>query len=162
DRLSAKKAKALDTQDENEAAYQIHHLILLCKDKKGYENLCMLLSKAYMEGFYYKPRVDLEILKEYSEGLIATTACLTGAVGHNFFSGQDERAVRAIHKLHDIFGEDFYLEIQENGLPEQKVANEKIIKFARENGFQLVATNDCHYTTREDAAAQEVLLCIQT
>ncbi len=162
ERRAPKKNKVLGSQDEMESRHQIHHLILLCKDNTGYKNLCGLLSKAYLEGFYYKPRADAELLKEFREGLIATTACLKGEVGYNFFSGQDERAVQAINKLVEIFGDDFYLEIQENGIPEQKEVNEKLVKFARENGLNLLATNDCHYLTREHAQAQEVLLAIQT
>ncbi|EQC52595.1 DNA polymerase III subunit alpha [Bacteriovorax sp. DB6_IX] len=163
DRLSAKRAKTVGSQDAEESSRQIHHLILLAKNNTGYKNLCKLLSRAYMEGFYYKPRADVELLKEYSEGLICTTACLKGEVGYNFFTGQDERAVKAIEKLRDIFGpDDFYLEIQENGIPEQKIVNEKVIEYARNNNIKLVATNDSHYMTAEDATAQEVLLCIQT
>ncbi|GAB4408248.1 MAG: DNA polymerase III subunit alpha [Bacteriovoracaceae bacterium] len=162
DRRPAKKSASISNQDAEESMRQIHHLILLCKDNKGYENLCQLLTHAYLEGFYYKPRVDFELLKQYSEGLICTTACLKGEVGYNFFTDQDERAFSAITKLHDLFQDDFYLEIQENGLPEQKIVNQKIIKYAKENGLNVVATNDCHYMTPEDATAQEVLLCIQT
>jgi DNA polymerase III subunit alpha len=162
DRAQAKRAKTVGSQDEEESSRQIHHLILLCKNNTGYHNLCKLLSQAYMEGFYYKPRADIELLREYSEGLICTTACLKGEVGYNFFSEQDERAHKAIHKLHEIFKDDFYLEIQENGIPEQKIVNEKVIAYAKENNLQVVATNDAHYMTPEDATAQEVLLCIQT
>ncbi len=162
DRKAAKRTKSVSSQDEEESSRQIHHLILLCKNNKGYENLCKLLSQAYLEGFYYKPRADLDLLKQYSEGLICTTACLKGEVGYNFFTGQDERAVKAISKLSEIFGDDFYLEIQENGISEQKIVNEKVIAYAQENNVNLVATNDCHYMTQEDATAQEVLLCVQT
>jgi len=157
-----KKNTTVDSQDEMESRHHIHHLILLCKNNTGYENLCKLLSRAYLEGFYYKPRADLELLAEYSEGLIATTACLKGEVGYNFFTGQDDRAQKSIFKLKEIFKDDFYLEIQENGIPEQKIVNEKVVAFARANNISLVATNDCHYMTPEDAKAQEVLLCIQT
>lgn len=157
-----KKQKVVGSQDEMESRHQIHHLILLCKNETGYQNLCKLLSRAYMEGFYYKPRADYELLREFKEGLICTTACLKGEVGYNFFTDQDDRAIKAVEKLHDLFGEDFYLEIQENGIPEQKIVNEKILKYANANDVQIVATNDCHYLTREDAAAQEVLLCVQT
>ncbi len=161
DRRPPKNSKSLSTQDEQESKHQIHHLVLLCKNKQGYENLCKLLSHAYLEGFYYKPRVDLELLNKYSEGLVATTACLKGEVAFNFFTGQDDRAHNAIQKLRDIFHDDFYLEIQRHGLEEEKVY-EKIIDYAKEHQIKLVATNDCHYLTRDDAAAQEVLLCIQT
>lgn len=162
DRRAPKNVKTLDSQDETEGKHQIHHLILLCKNLTGYRNLCKLLSKAYQEGFYYKPRVDIELLREYSEGLIATTACLKGEVGYNFFTNQDERAVQAALKYREIFKDDFYLEIQENGIPEQVDVNRKVIEFAKANSIPLVATNDSHYLTRDDSAAQEVLMCIQT
>jgi DNA polymerase-3 subunit alpha len=157
-----KKQKVVGSQDEMESRHQIHHLILLCKNETGYQNLCKLLSRAYMEGFYYKPRADYELLREFKEGLICTTACLKGEVGYNFFTEQDDRAIKAIDKLRDIFGEDFYLEIQENGIPEQQIVNKKILEYSRTHNVKMVATNDCHYLTREDAAAQEVLLCVQT
>lgn len=162
DRIAPNKAKALNSQDEMEGKHNIHHLVLLCKNNTGYKNLCKLLSKAYLEGFYYKPRIDIDLLKEYSEGLIATTACLKGEVAYNIFTGQDDRALQAVEKLSSVFGEDFYLEIQENGLPEQVPVNKKLIEFAKKNNIKLVATNDCHYMTPEDATAQEVLLCVQT
>lgn len=162
DRRPPKSSKALASQDEQEGRYNIHHLILLCKNNTGYTNLCKLLSKAYMEGFYYKPRADVDILKEFSEGLICTTACLKGEVGYNFFTGQDELASKAIFKLHEIFGDDFYLEMQENGLEEQEIVNKKIVAFAKEHNIKTVATNDCHYVYPEDAKAQEVLMCVQT
>lgn len=162
DRRAPKNTKTLDSQDEVEGKHQIHHLILLCKNLTGYQNLCKLLTKAYQEGFYYKPRADVELLKQYSEGLIATTACLKGEVGFNFFTGQDEKAHQAALKFQEIYGDDFYLEIQENGIPEQVEVNRKIVEFATANNIKLVATNDCHYIDREDASAQEVLMCIQT
>lgn len=162
DRKAAKRNKSVSSQDEEESSRQIHHLILLCKNNTGYQNLCKLLSHAYLEGFYYKPRADLDLLKQYSEGLICSTACLKGEVGYNFFTDQDDRAVKAITKLSEIFGDDFYLEIQENGIPEQEIVNKKVIEYAKENNLKLVATNDAHYMTPEDATAQEVLLCVQT
>lgn len=162
DRRPPKSTKTVASQDEQEGKYNIHHLILLCKNNTGYQNLCKLLSKAYMEGFYYKPRADVELLKEFSEGIVCTTACLKGEVGYNFFTDQDERAGKAIFKLHEIFGDDFYLEMQENGLEEQQLVNKKILKFAAENKIKVVATNDCHYVHPEDSSAQEVLMCVQT
>jgi len=162
EKKAPKSARVLDSQDENEARTQIHHLVLICKNLEGYRNLSQLLSKAYLEGFYYKPRVDYELLKQYGKGLIATTACLKGEVAYNLFSNQDDKALDAIKKYREIFQDDFYLEIQENGLAEQKEVNQKIIKFASSLSIPLVATNDVHYLTRDDAAAQEVLLCIQT
>src|SRR5690606_20496866 len=110
----------------------------LCKNITGYRNLCKLLSKAYAEGFYYKPRVDIELLREHSEGLIATSACLKGEVGYNLFTGQDERAYQAAIKFKEVFGDDFYLEIQENGIPEQVDVNRKVVEFAKSNNISLV------------------------
>jgi DNA polymerase-3 subunit alpha len=162
DRRPPKNTKTLDSQDEMEGKHQIHHLILLCKNQIGYQNLCKLLTIAYSEGFYYKPRADVDLLKQYSEGLIATTACLKGEVGFNFFTNQDDRAVQAALKLREVYKDNFYLEIQENGIPEQKEVNQRIVRLAQEHSIPLVATNDCHYLEREDAAAQEVLMCIQT
>lgn len=161
DRRPPKNSRTLSSQDEVEGKHQIHHLVLLCKNNKGYENLCKLLSVAYLEGFYYKPRIDFEMLKQYSEGLIATTACLKGEVAFNFFTNQDDRAHSSIQRLKELFQDDFYLEIQRHGLEEEAVYD-KIIDYAREHNIKLVATNDCHYLTRDDAAAQEVLLCVQT
>ena len=162
DRRPPKNSKTLDSQDETEGKHQIHHLILLCKNLTGYQNLCKLLTKAYQEGFYYKPRADVDLLREYSEGLIATSACLKGEVGFNLFTGQDEKAYAAAMKFKEIYGDDFYLEIQENGIPEQVDVNRKIVDFAKAYDIPLVATNDCHYLDRDDASAQEVLMCIQT
>ena len=143
------------------SSLEIYHLILLCKSKTGYENLCQILSKAYLEGFHHRPRADWDLLTQYSEGLIATTACLRGQVGHNFLMGLDEQATKAADDLREVFGDDLYLEIQDNGLPGQKSTNEKIIALAKEKGLPLVATNNCHYLEREDATAREVLLCVQ-
>ena len=161
DRKPPKNTQTISSQDEQESKHQIHHLVLLCKNLTGYRNLCQLLSKAYLEGFYYKPRVDIDILKEHSEGLIATTACLKGEVAFNYLTGQDSRAESAILKLQEVFQDDFYLEIQRHNLEEEKVYD-KIIDYAHANGIKLLATNDCHYMTKEDASAQEVLLCVQT
>ena len=149
-------------QDEVETSHRINHLVLLCKNKEGYHNLCKLVSRAYLEGFYYKPRLDLELLRKYNKGLIATTACLSGEVSQHYLMGQDKKAEEAIGRLHDIFSEDLYLEVQVNGMKDQEVVNEKIFNFAKKSGLPLVATNDCHYLNREDAIAQEVLLCVQT
>ncbi len=161
DRRAPRNTKVIDSQDEVESKHQIHHLVILCKNLTGYKNLCQLLSKAYLEGFYYKPRIDIELLREHSEGLIITTACLKGEVAFNFFTGQDDKAGQAIQKLHEVFQDDFYLEIQRHGLEEEAVYD-KIIDYARAHNIKLIATNDCHYLTKADASAQEVLLCVQT
>ena len=140
-----------------------YHLVLLCENMKGYENLCQLVSQAFINGFYGKPRVDLELLERYHEGLIALSACLGGAVPqrllHNDYDGAKEYALN----LSRIFGEgNFFLEMQDHGIDEQIPVNQGIQRLARETGLPLVVTNDAHYLRKEDAAMQDVLLCIQT
>ena len=130
------------------------HLILLVENEKGYKNLVKLVSLAYLEGFYYKPRIDKEILKEYSEGLIALSACLKGEIPHLLQVGDYEGAKKAAQEYAQIMGEaNFYLEIQENGIPEQREVNQGIVSLAQELGIPLVATNDCHYLDPSDAHA---------
>ena len=140
-----------------------YHLVLLCKDRKGYENLCLLVSEAFMHGFYGKPRVDLAMLRKYHEGLIATSACLAGSIPQRLLEEDYDAAKANALELAEIFGEeDFYLELQDHGIPEQRAVNQGIMRIARETGLPLVVTNDAHYLRREDAAMQDVLLCIQT
>ncbi|MBF0215971.1 MAG: DNA polymerase III subunit alpha [Candidatus Omnitrophica bacterium] len=139
------------------------HLVLLARDITGYKNLIHIISSGFIEGFYYKPRVDREILGQYSGGLIALSACLKGEVAFYLAAGKPEKAVESAKFYERLFGKDhFYLEIQANGLPEQEKLNKKMIKFARENSFDLVATNDVHYLKKGDDKAHDVLLCIQT
>ena len=139
------------------------HLTVLVKNLEGYHNLAKLTSAAYLEGFYYKPRIDKEILSRYSKGLIGMSACLNGEIAHLILKGEKEAAKRAATEYVDIFGEgNFYLEIMENGLAEQRVANEGLVSISKELSIPLVATNDCHYLNRNDAEAHEILLCIQT
>jgi DNA polymerase-3 subunit alpha len=146
---------------ENEEAS--FHLILLARDNEGYRNLITLVTRAYLEGFYYKPRIDMDLLEQYSGGLIGLSACLKGEIAYCLQRGLLDRARERALRFKNILGPDnFYIEIQENGLPEQKEANEKLITLARELHIGIVATNDCHYLRREDAKAHEVLLCIQT
>ena len=140
-----------------------YHLVLLCKDRKGYENLCLLVSEAFIHGFYGKPRVDLEMLRKYHEGLIATSACLAGSIPQHLLDEDYEAAKADAMKLAEIFGEDnFYLELQDHGIPEQRTVNQGIGRIARETGLPLIISNDAHYLCREDAVMQDVLLCIQT
>ncbi|NTW35930.1 MAG: DNA polymerase III subunit alpha, partial [Syntrophobacteraceae bacterium] len=140
-----------------------YHLLLLARDRAGYQNLLKLVSAAYIEGFYYKPRIDKEILRQHSEGLIALSACLKGEVASHLLKNQAEHARRAAREYAEIFGPDgFYLELQANGLPEQAIVNDGLIALGKELGLPLVATNDCHYLRRSDARAHELLLCIQT
>ena len=140
-----------------------HHLILLAKSLQGYRNLLKLVSLGYFEGFYYRPRVDKEILQKHNEGLIALSACLQGEVPFHLASGDEKKACAAAEEFKSIFPDRrFYLEIQENRIPEQKKANAGLMNLARKLSLPLVATNDCHYLRKEDARAHEVLLCIQT
>jgi len=139
------------------------HLVVLVKNMQGYKNLLKLTTAGYLEGFYYHPRVDQELLHRYSEGLIATSACLHGEVASYLLKGDREAAIKAAREYQDIFGEgNFYLEIMENGLPEQQIANEGILEISRLLSIPVVATNDCHYLQADDAEAHEVLQCIQT
>ena len=140
-----------------------YHLVLLCKDRKGYENLCMLVSEAFINGFYGKPRADMDLLKKYKEGLIATSACLAGAVPRFLMNEDYESAKKYALELAEIFGEDnFYLELQDHGIDEQRRVNQGILRISRETGLPLIVSNDAHYLRKEDAAMQDVLLCIQT
>jgi DNA polymerase III subunit alpha len=139
------------------------HLILLAKNLVGYRNLLKLVSSGYFEGFYYRPRVDKEILRKHNEGLIALSACLQGEVPFHLVSGDEKKACAAAEELKSIFPDRrFYLELQENMIPEQKKANAGLMRMAQKLSLPLVATNDCHYLKKEDAKAHEVLLCIQT
>lgn len=139
------------------------HLVVLAKDLQGYQNLVKLSSLSFLEGFYYKPRVDKEILAKYSEGLIGLSACLHGEIAAHILKGNKAEARKSAEEYRSIFGDgNFYLEIMENGLPEQSIANQGIIELSRELSIPLVATNDCHYLNREDAEAHDILLCIQT
>jgi DNA polymerase-3 subunit alpha len=140
-----------------------HHLLFLCMNQVGYRNLCHLVSSAYREGFYYRPRIDWDQLQDHNEGLIALSACLGGELPSLLMNKKYDDALSRAQEMASIFDNDrFYLELQENFIPEQKVANEGLIKISQEVGLPLVATNDCHYLTREAAYAHEVLLCIQT
>jgi len=139
------------------------HLILLCKNQVGYRNLCKLVSTAYQEGFYYKPRIDWELLNEHNDGLIALTSCLGGEIPSLIGQNRMEQARKRVGEMSQVFDRDrLYLELQENFLPEQTPVNKGLIELSSELGLPLVATNDCHYLRREDAFAHEVLLCIQT
>ena len=140
-----------------------YHLVLLCKNRQGYENLCHLVSDAFTEGFYGKPRVDLERLMQYHEGLIATSACLAGGVAQYILDEDYAAAKDYALKMSEIFGpEHFYLELQDHGIEEQIAVNQGVMRLSRETGLPLIVSNDAHYLRKEDAAMQDVLLCIQT
>ncbi|MBQ9843254.1 MAG: DNA polymerase III subunit alpha [Oscillospiraceae bacterium] len=140
-----------------------YHLVLLCQNRKGYENLCLLVSEAFMHGFYGKPRVDIPLLRKHHEGLIALSACLAGGVQQYLLEEQYEEAKDYALKMAEIFGPDnFYLELQDHGIPEQRGVNQGLLRMARETGLPLTVSNDAHYLRKEDAATQDVLLCVQT
>ena len=140
-----------------------YHLVLLCENRKGYENLCYLVSEAFIHGFYGKPRVDLALLEQYHEGLIALSACLAGAIPQHLMGEDYEGAKAYALELSRIFGEgNFFLELQDHGIDEQRPVNQGIQRLSRETGLPMVVTNDAHYLRKEDAKMQDVLLCIQT
>ena len=140
-----------------------YHLVLLCENRTGYENLCLLVSEAFINGFYGKPRVDLSMLEKHHEGLIALSACLAGAIPQ-YLMEEDYAAARDYAlRLSEIFGAgNFYLELQDHGIDEQRPVNQGVLRIARETGLPLVVTNDAHYLRREDAQMQDILLCVQT
>lgn len=140
-----------------------HHLVLLAKDNEGYQNLIKIVSKGFTEGFYYKPRVDHEVIEEYHEGIIALSACLAGEIPSKILKGFYEEAKETALYYENVFGKDnFYLELQNHNIPEQDMVNQALLRIHDETGIPLVATNDVHYTYKEDYEAHDILLCIQT
>ncbi|MGI5946219.1 MAG: DNA polymerase III subunit alpha [Lachnospiraceae bacterium] len=140
-----------------------YHLVLLAENNQGYQNLMKIVSKGFVEGFYYKPRVDYEVLEQYHEGIIATSACLAGEIPRYLMRGMYEDAKQAALHYQEIFGEgNFFLELQDHGIPAQRQVNQGILRISKELGIGLVATNDSHYTLKEDWKAHDILLCIQT
>ncbi|MBQ9065081.1 MAG: DNA polymerase III subunit alpha [Blautia sp.] len=140
-----------------------YHLVLLAENNQGYQNLMKIVSDGFVEGFYYKPRVDLYILEKYHEGIIALSACLAGEVARNLTRGLYDRAKEAALRYQDIFGKgNFFLEMQDHGIPEQQNVNQQLLRMHQETGIDLVVTNDIHYTMAEDAEPHDVLLCLQT
>jgi DNA polymerase-3 subunit alpha len=160
----SRRGRVDDTGGDAEGGKKLYyHLTALAENEVGYKNLIQLSSRAYMEGYYYKPRVDWEILEEHSEGIIATTGCLGGHVLQHLMRGDEEAALKAAGRLQDIFGRDnLFVEIQDHGIPEQHRTNPLLFDIARRIGAPLVATNDSHYTRRDDAVAHDALLCVQT
>ncbi len=139
------------------------HLVLLAENNKGYENLTKIVSRGFTEGFYYKPRVDMEVLRQYSEGIIALSACLAGRIPRLLLKDDYEGAKTALNEYLDIFGRDnFFLELQDHGIPEQRMVNQQVMRLSKETGIPLVCTNDVHYTYAEDAEPHDLLLCLQT
>ena len=159
-----RRGKVDDTGGDVEGGDKLYyHLTLLAETTQGYRNLMKLSSAAYLEGYYYKPRVDWELLERHSTGLIATTGCLGGVVLQALLAGDDEKALKLAGRLQDIFGRDgLFVELQDHGLAAQSRTNPALIRIARQLDAPLIATNDSHYTHREDAVAHDALLCVQT
>ena len=151
-----------DIHVHDNAHNPLYHLILICKDSVGYKNMIKLVSTAWCEGFYYKPRINFELLKEHHEGLICASACLGGEVLQHLLKNEYEAANEAAKRYKDLFGDDYYIELQDHNLEEQKRTNPDLIKIAKELGIKMIITNDSHYLKREDADAQDSLLCLQT
>lgn len=155
----APKSRFEKANTMNEGAY--NHLVLLCKNEEGYRNLIYLVSKGFTEGFFSKPRIDIELLASHKEGLIALSACLAGKVPRYLLSGQYEQAKEAALEMKEIFGEDYYIELQNHGIREQIDIIPSLVRIGEECGIGLVATNDVHYLRRKDASTQKVLMCVQ-
>ena len=152
-----------DMDAKTDAGREMSHLILLCENQTGYQNLIKLVSEGFTRGFYYRPRIDYNLLKQHSEGLIALSACLSGDLPKAVLNGRMKDALAIARMYQEIFGKDhYYIELQNHGLQEQKQVLPGLIRIANDLDIPLVITNDCHYLTREDAEAQEILMCIQT
>ena len=150
-------------REVGQAEDRYYHLVLLAENNRGYENLMKIVSKAFVDGFYYKPRVDMELLEEYHEGIIALSACLAGEVAKNITRGMYEEAKSAALRYEEIFGKgNFFLELQDHGIPEQQRVNQQLLRMHQETGIELVVTNDVHYTYDTDVEAHDILLCVQT
>ena len=152
-----------DHKDRDPSRGRPHHLIVLCENERGYQNLVKLVSKAYLDGFYYKPRVDKALLREHSEGLIGLSACLNGEVSSNVLAGRVDEAEKAASEYQDVFGKDrFFLEIHDHGLEKQRKIIPDMLRISERTGIRTVASNDCHYMHKDDCRAHDLLLCIQT
>ena len=151
----------VDKDMNDKTGRSFDHLILLAKNKAGYKNLVQLDSMAFVDGFHYKPRIDYKVLKEHSEGVICLSACLAGGIPKKLLDGDEQGAEELALYLKDIFGEDFYIEIQDHGIPEEKRVLPMLVALAKKIGVEIVATNDVHYITRAEAEMQDVLMCIQ-
>lgn len=156
----APRERTLHKPVEGEA--HSYHLVLLAKNQTGYKNLIKLTSYSYLQGFYYRPRIDRELLKEYSEGLIVLSACMKGEISYKLRRGRKEAAVDAVEYYLNLFGDDFYLEIQDHGIEEEHEVYPKIQSLAKEMGVPVIATNDVHYLKQNDSLAHDILLCLQT
>ena len=157
---------APNSRFDREAAHgedRYYHLVLLAENNEGYQNLMKIVSKGFVDGYYYKPRVDMEVLQQYHSGIIALSACLAGEVQRYLVKGLYDEAKKVAKKYENCFGKgNFFLELQDHGIPEQQMVNPQLVRMSQETGIELVATNDVHYTYAEDAEAHDILLCIQT
>ena len=151
-----------DITQKDPANNPLWHLILIAKNSQGYKNLIKLVSVAWCEGFYYKPRINFDLLKQHSDGLICSSACLGGEVLQQLLAGEKEKAREAAARYKELFGDDYYIELQDHGLDEQKKTNPDLIRLAKELDIKMIITNDAHYLKKEDADAQDSLLCLQT
>ena len=150
-------------QKVHEYDAESRHLVLLCRNEEGYRNLSYMVSKAYLEGFYIKPRIDMDLLRAHTAGLIACSACLGGEIPQLLLAGDYDKAREAALEMRTLFGEDgYYLELQDHGIKAQKQVNRDLIRLSEETGIPLIVTNDAHYLRREDAEMQDILMCIQT
>ena len=150
-------------RENTQSDERYYHLVLLAENNTGYANLSHIVSRGFTEGYYYKPRVDMELLEQYHEGIIALSACLAGEIPRNIIKGTPDKAKEAAMRLDNIFGHgNFFLELQDHGIPEQRMVNASLMALSQELDIPLVATNDCHYTYEDDAEAHDLLLCIQT
>ena len=150
-------------KENSESDERYYHLVLLAENNTGYSNLSHIVSHGFTEGYYYKPRIDMELLKEYHEGIIALSACLAGEIPRNIIKGHPDRAKEVAMRLDNIFGHgNFFLELQDHGIPNQRLVNTTLLSLSQQLDIPLVATNDCHYTYADDAEAHDLLLCIQT
>ena len=140
---------------------KLNHLVILVKNEQGYKNICKLNAIAFRDGFYYKPRIDFKTLEEYSEGLVCLSACVAGDIPQAILHGDLEEAERLVQWFKRVFGDDFYLELQNHGLADQLTVNPYLKEYAKKYNIKLVATNDAHYLNREDAEIQDVLMCVQ-
>ncbi len=161
-RLKKEVLPNFGNDDDGSRGKKAFHQVLLAKNETGYRNLIQLCSLGYIEGFYYYPRIDVELIAKYREGLIATTCCLGGIVPQHILYRSESEAEAVFRQWLDLFGPDYYVELQRHGIAEQERVNQVLIRFARKYGVKVIATNDIHYVHRQDAEAQEILLCLQT
>ena len=152
-----------DKEAGGSSSGRYYHLVLLAENNQGYANLMKIVSKGFVEGYYYKPRVDLELLRQYHEGIIALSACLAGEVARYLTRSMYEDAKEAALRYQEIFGENnFFLELQDHGIAQQQMVNQQLMRLHEETGIPMVATNDVHYTYQDDVESHDILLCLQT